>query len=214
MTYRTFASRSVRATAAGLISLPCMRASLTPWAMSSAVRGRRMTVGSMVTFYQTGSIHPDVLIPQRRVLADELGHHLDALGVVQVDDLDAACAHEVGRLAPLALAAGEVDGFADDHLGHAELHGGAGAQVAGHQRGVEDGVGVGPLAAGVGEAVDFGVGHRIAVLHPAVVPAADDLVAADEDRADGQAALGKAFPGFVDGGAEEGVHGVGSLPAS
>ena len=100
-------------------------------------------------------------------------------------------------------AAGEVDALADDDLRHAKLHGGPAAQEAGHQRRIQDGVAVGGLPAGAGEAVDLGVRHRVAALHTAVVAAADDLPVADEDRTDRKPALGQAEPGLVDGGAEE-----------
>src|SRR5215210_2628183 len=69
---------------------------------------------------------PDVLVPQLRVLANEAGHHLDALGVVEVNDFDALLAEEVG-------AAVEVDGLAGDHFRDAELDDRAAAQEAGHQ---------------------------------------------------------------------------------
>src|SRR5688572_14467906 len=218
MTYRTLAPSSTLATSAGSMAPACIADSCIPNEMSSAAVGRRMIVGNMRLSYRIcavrASVHPDVLVPQLRMFPDERGHHLDALGVAKVDHLDAVAAHELGRAAAGPFAAGEVDRFADDHLGHTELHGGAAAQVAGHQRRIEDGVLVGALPAGFREAVDLCVGHRVAVLDAAVVSSCDDLVVAHEHGADRQPALGQAELRFVDGGAEEGVHGRSLTPSA
>lgn len=154
-------------------------------------------------------IDADVFVPERGVGGDEILHHLDALRVLEVDDFDAGGTHEVGALAAFgvgqeALAAGESLGLSDDDFGDAELDGGAAAQVAGHEGGVEGGITIRFLAAGAGEAVDFGVGHGVAVLDAAIVAGGDHLAVADKDAADGQAAFGEAFAGLLDGGGEEG----------
>ena len=44
------------------------------------------------------------------------------------------------------------------------------------------------------------------LLHAAVVAAADDGVVQHQDRADGDAALGQALAGLLDGGGVERVH--------
>src|SRR5947207_14788254 len=123
------------------------------------------------------------------MFADEARHHLDALLIVKLDHFDSRGAHKLWRAAAFGVAAWEVYRFADDHLWHAELHRGAAAQVTWHQRAVEDGVFVALLAAGVREAVNFGMRHRIVVLHAAVMPAADDLAVANQHAADRQAAF-------------------------
>jgi len=46
----------------------------------------------------------DVLVPQVRVFEDEAAHHGDAVGVGQVDQLDAVAAHELGGGAAAAKA--------------------------------------------------------------------------------------------------------------
>src|SRR4051794_41949620 len=99
------------------------------------------------------------------MLADEPAHHLDALRVGEVDHLDPVTPHELRRRPAGALAAGEIDALADDDLADAELHGGAAAQEAGHQRRVQDGVAAPVLLAdGPGAAVVLGGGPHAAPL--------------------------------------------------
>ena len=111
---------------------------------------------------------PDVFIPQFRLGGDEIVHHADALRVMKIDDFHAMADSRNLR------CPGEVDRFSDDDFRHAKLHRRAAAEMAGHQRRIENRVAVGFLPAGAGQAVDLGVGHRIVVLHAAVMPAGDD----------------------------------------
>src|SRR5688572_15543277 len=161
----------------------------TPRAINVPCARRRRRRSHRVV--EESNLAADVLVPQRWILADEFGHHLDALGVGAIDDLDALGTKELRAGAAGAAAAGEVDGFADDDALDAELNHGTAAQEAGHQGRVKNGVAVAALAAGPREAVDLGVGHRVAMLHAAVVAAGDDLAIADEHRADRQAAFGQ-----------------------
>ena len=71
--------------------------------------------------------------------------------------------------------------------------------------------GMGGQAAGVLERVHFAVEDGIALLHAAVVAAAEDDALADQHAADRDAAFGKTRSGFRDGSLKEGVHGVSFL---
>src|SRR6185437_7672493 len=71
----------------------------------------------------------------------------------------------------------------------AELDDGAGAHHAGAQRRVAGDVAVGLLPAGILDRVHLAVQDRIALLHPPVMAAPDDLAIADQHRADRNAAL-------------------------
>ena len=132
--------------------------------------------------FETPRLFADVFVPQIGVGCDELGHHLNAFWVFEVDDFDSLGAEEIG-------GAGEVVAFADDDFGDSELHGRAAAEIAGHEGGIEDGVAIGLLSAGVHEAIDFRVGHGVAVLDASVAAAADDVVAAHQHGTDGEAAF-------------------------
>ena len=52
-----------------------------------------------------------------------------------------------------------------------ELHNGAGAEVAGHQRGIERGVAKTAESPRATQAIDLGVRHRIVVLHATIMTA-------------------------------------------
>ena len=88
--------------------------------------------------------------------------------------------------------------------------GGAAAHVAGRERRVEHGAAIvgGPEPAGVFQAVHLGVQDGAAVLHAAVVAAADDAAIDDQHRADRNTPLGQPLPGFVDRDLQEGVHDI------
>ena len=64
----------------------------------------------------------------------------------------------------------------------------------------------GGLAAGILEGVHLTVQDGAPLLHPPVVATANDLTLVDDDRADRDAALGQAQPGFVNRGLHEGIH--------
>lgn len=145
----------------------------------------------------------DVFVPETWVIGDEVLHQLDAGGVLEDGEVDALGA-DVG------FGALEGDVFADDDFWDFVEERSARAHGAGGEGGVEgaSGVNVGREAAGVFEAIHFGVMDDAAVLDALVVATTDDGVIADENRADGNATGGEAFLGFFDGGLEEEVHEV------
>jgi hypothetical protein len=71
----------------------------------------------------------------------------------------------------------KVLGLADHHAGDLEEQDGAGAHLARGQRGVQGGVEIGAAPAGVAQAGDLAVGHRVAALHALVVAGRDDVTA-------------------------------------
>src|SRR5690606_15918864 len=146
-----------------------------------------------------GVVFADVLVPHVRVGGDPVAKHADALGVVEVDDLNALFAQ------PLVPAL-EVDRLAHHHRADAELPDQAAAVPARGQGGDHDGVAVGALAAGLAEGVGLAVHGRIVFLHPAVVAAAEQgAVGGEQGRADRDAALGQALAGLLDGDGEQGA---------
>ena len=108
-----------------------------------------------------------------------------------------------GALAPLGVAAWEGNRFTHDDFGDAELHCGAGAEIARHQRAVEDCVLVGFLPLGLSETVDLRVGHGVAVLDAPIVTGGDDLPVPHEHRPDGQSALGQTLFRLVNRGSKK-----------
>jgi len=59
------------------------------------------------------------------------GHHLDALFVVQVDQLDAVRAQKRRRITSRPLPSWKIHRLADDHFRNTKLHDGAAAQKQG-----------------------------------------------------------------------------------
>src|SRR5690606_9900250 len=156
-----------------------------------------------------GVVFADVLVPHVRVGGDPVAKHADALGVVEVDDLNALFAQ------PLVPAL-EVDRLAHHHRADAELPDQATAVPARRERGHHDGVAVGALAPGLAEGIGLAVHGRIVFLHPAVVATAEQgAVAAEQGRADRDAALGEALAGFLDGNGQQAAvidaHGRGQV---
>src|SRR6266540_2614719 len=145
--------------------------------------------------------HADVLIPELRVLLDELAHELDALGLMQHFDADALRAHVVLR--PF-----ERDVLAYDDPGDAIQQNGATAHRAGAEGRIDRAtlINRGLLAAGVSEAIHLRVVDDAPTLHALVAAAPDNVSVEDKDRADGNAALGQPHAGFVQGGAHEFIH--------
>src|SRR6185295_11635968 len=124
---------------------------------------------------------------------DVAGEEADALVGVEIDHLDPVLPQPVETT-------GEVDRFAHHHGADIELAHQAAAVPAGRERGDHDLVAVGALAAGLAEGVGLAVHRGIALLHPAVVAAAEEpALAVEEGRADGDATLGQALPGFLEG---------------
>src|ERR1043165_6146045 len=144
----------------------------------------------------TSSSHTDILVPQLRVLRDELAHELDALDVLQHLDLHALRTH-------VFLRAFECDVFADDHPRDSVKQDRATAHRTRAECRVNRAATIdrGRLAAGVFQAIHFGVVNDAAALHALVVTAPNDLAVEHEHRADGNAAFREALASFVDGGA-------------
>src|SRR6266849_10278505 len=144
-----------------------------------------------------GSAAADVLAPDLRVAPLELPHGGHALLVLEQDDLHAPAGQE-------AEVACEGLRLADHHPGDLEQQDRPGAHLARGQRGVQGRVGVGGAPAGVAQAGDLAVRHRVAALHPLVVPGRDELpalagTARGEHRPDRHAAGLQADPRLVQG---------------
>src|ERR1700730_13686620 len=103
------------------------------------------------------------------MLGDEGAHHFHAFGKIDIDYFDAMAAHEIG-------SAGKVPTFAHDHFFDAELHDCAGAEVAGHERGIQNGIVKMAESSGVPQTIYFRVRDRIVVLDPLVVTDSDQFV--------------------------------------
>src|SRR5690606_23231461 len=147
----------------------------------------------------TRSVLTDVLVPHPRIRRDPVAEHGDALGVGEIDHLDAVLAQPV-------VATLEVDRFAHHHGADPELLHQPAAIPARRERGDHDRVAVGTLAAGLAEGVGFAMDGRVAFLHAAVVAAAEQgAVFAEQRRADGNSAFGQAKAGFGNGGGEHGA---------
>lgn len=147
-------------------------------------------------------LNADVFVPEFGAGRDEVAHELDAGGIVEDVDF-----HTLR--ADIGFRALESDVLADDDVGDFVKERGAAAHGAGRKCGVEDAARVDGsfLASGVFETVHLGVVDDAAVLDALVVAAANDFAVEDEDGADGDAAGGEAFFGFIDGGLEKWVHG-------
>ena len=136
----------------------------------------------------------DVFVPDFGVRADKSLEQVDALLTVEIDNM-----HSV--LAEPCKATLECATLADNQGADAELSHEAAAVPAGGERGDHDQVAVGGLPAGAAEGVGFSVDGGVALLHAAVVAAADQLaILREERRADGDSAFGEAETRFVDGG--------------
>ena len=86
-----------------------------------------------------------------------------------------------------------------------KLHRRAGAEVAGHQRGVEGAAAVRAEPAGIAEAIGLAVRDRIAILHALIMAGGDELAVFDQRRADRDATLGQALQGVSERGGHENV---------
>src|SRR6266545_1194115 len=117
---------------------------------------------------RSGHLVADVLEPQLRVGGDELAHELHALRVVDDGDLDAVFGEPF-------VAAEEGGGFADDHVGDAELADQAAAVPARGQGGHHGGAAVAAAAAGVAEGRGLAVHGGVAVLDAAVAALAPEF---------------------------------------
>ena len=112
------------------------------------------------------------------------------------------------RLRSRLLLAHERSVLADHDLGNPVEQNRPAAHRAGRERRVERALAIhrrrlppGPL-----QGVHLRVEHHASRLLPPVVPAPENAILVDQDRADRNAAFLEAEAGFVEGGAHEGVH--------
>src|SRR5680860_1032300 len=125
------------------------------------------------------SLHPNILIPQRRPRLNELFHHPHALLIIEIDHVHALPAQP--RRSTL-----EGSRLTYYHGADAELFDEPAAVPARFQRGDHDGVAVAALASGVAEGVGLAVAAGVSVLDAAVVPSAKQrAVVAEQRGADG-----------------------------
>lgn len=110
----------------------------------------------------------DVFVPEVGVVLDELAHHVEAGGAVEVDEFDVVIGEEVFRPE-------EVFVFADDDAWYAIEQGGSGAHDAGAERAGQ--CELWPIAStsSIANAGHFCVSGGIAGLNAEVVPACDDF---------------------------------------
>ena len=108
----------------------------------------------------------------------------------------------------LLFGAEESDVFTDHDAGDGVKKNGAAAHGARREGCVDDATAInrGGPAAGVFEAIHFAVMNDAAFLDALVAAAPDDFTVQHKDGADGYAAFGEAFFGFIDGSLEEWVH--------
>ncbi len=129
-------------------------------------------------------------------LRDKIAHHLDAFGQVEIGNLDTVRTHKIN-------GAWKSSAFANDNFSDPELHYGAGAKIAGHQSGVERGVAKTAEPTSTPQAIDFGMRHRIVVLHAAIVAGGNDLAIARQNRTDRDSTFAPAFSCLRNGGLHE-----------
>ena len=113
----------------------------------------------------------DIFVPELWAFSDKLPHHLDAFGQIEVDHLDAVAAHEF-------RSTRESPAFACHHPWDTKLHDRAAPEVARHEGGIENGVARISDPPGVAQAIDLGLGDRIAFLHAFVVTCREQLAPA------------------------------------
>ncbi len=135
----------------------------------------------------------DIFVPDRGILHDIALEQLAALVIVKVNDLDAVFAQPVH-------AATKGAALAHHYRADAKLAHQAAALPARGQRGAPHKVTVAALAAGAAKGIGFRVDAGIAVLHAAIVAAAQQLaLARKQRRTDGNAPLVEALASFFDG---------------
>ena len=111
---------------------------------------------------RAGLVEADVFVPDGGIFADVSGQEIDAIGGMQIDDLDAIFAKPVD-------AALEVDRFSDDYGRNAELADQTAAIPTRRQRGDHDFVAIGAVAPCAAEGVGFTVDARVVLLNPPIV---------------------------------------------
>src|SRR6202000_195099 len=115
-------------------SLTCHLASLP-----SSMVGE--SAGMVMLMLMTFSL-ADIFVPQRRIVRDELRHHVLAARLVVVDHVDASQRHDI-------LETLEILALGDDHAADAELDDRSSAHHAGRKRRVAGDVAIGLLPPGI-----------------------------------------------------------------
>src|SRR5580698_6154988 len=112
------------------------------------------------------SIFADVFIPDVGMCGDIFSEQFAALAAVQIDDLDAVFTEPVE-------AAGEGAALTHHQCADAELTDKAAAVPAWRERSDHDEIAIAALAAGAAKGIRLTVDAGVALLHAAVVAAAD-----------------------------------------
>ncbi len=142
---------------------------------------------------RAGLVDADVFVPDGWIFADVSGEEIDAIGGMQVNDVDAIFAKPVD-------ATLEVDRFSDDYGRNGELADQTAAIPTRRQRGDHDLVAIGALAPRAAEGVGLTVDARVVLLNPPIMTSAQEISPGiKKGGADGDAAFGEALARFVYG---------------
>ena len=152
---------------------------------STAVRVRRRS-------------NADVLVPKLGMVADEGGHEIDALLILDHLDRDALGSEVV-------FSAEKRSVLADNNMRDFVEHDCAAAHGTGRERRIQSAVAIhrGRKAARVAKAVHLAVIDGAAGLDPAIVAASDDFSFVDQNASDGYAAFAEAFVRLFNSGCEK-----------
>src|SRR5712691_12038790 len=112
--------------------------------------------------YASSPLTTDIFVPELRMRGDEVLHHLDAFREVEIDYFHAVTAHKLESTT-------KGPALAHDHFADLKLHDRAAAQIAGHERRIENGVAKTPDSPGIPQTIDLRVRHWIVFLHALVV---------------------------------------------
>lgn len=135
------------------------------------------------------------------MLTNKLRQHLNAAIVLQVDNFDAA----------ELWMGGNINAVANNDFGNAELERGGDGKPAECRCAIEKRIAVVFLSTGVFDAVELSESNGIIGLNSVVTAPGDDLVIADEQGGDGQAAGVLVQVGLLDGLFEAGIGTLGEF---
>src|SRR5688572_949187 len=152
-------------------------------------------------FIRSGLLMADILVPQFRVIGDELPHHADAGRILHHLNFDSAVVEQL-LFAEERLVLPDNDARDPIQQNRAATH------RAGRKRGVErrfaiDGSG---QATGVLERIHLAVQNGAPALDSAVMSTAQDAPVMYQNRPNGNAAFAKSLFGFLDGSFEKPVR--------
>ncbi len=173
-------------------SLPTLQ--VGPEVHRSGQRGRNVNENArpckaLILFLESVS---NIFVPQIRMLAHEVRHHLDAFGVIKNDQFYATLTEEIFRAKKVAV-------LTDDDARNPVEQGSAGAHDAGAKR-TDQGqlVPVAPSSC-IANAHRFRVRGWVSALHTQVMAARNNVSATvGEHRSDGQPSFTQSGPGFQD----------------